>query len=69
VAHSDISKVFEVDDIFTRKDAISGLKSSLGRVYVNWSIHLWTVQFLLDDITTFNIGFPIPYTFQKSKVG
>jgi hypothetical protein len=26
---SDISKVFEVDDIFTRKDAISGLKSSL----------------------------------------
>jgi len=28
-AMSDISKVFEVDDIFTRKDAISGLKSSL----------------------------------------
>ena len=26
---SDISKVFEVDDIFTRKDAISGLKSSI----------------------------------------
>ncbi len=25
---SDISKVFEVNDIFTRKDAISGLKSS-----------------------------------------
>ena len=25
---SDISKVFELDDIFTRKDAISGLKSS-----------------------------------------
>jgi len=24
---SDISQVFEVDDIFTRKDAISGLKS------------------------------------------
>jgi len=26
---SDILQVFEVDDIFTRKDAISGLKSSL----------------------------------------
>ena len=26
---SDLSQVFEVDDIFTRKDAISGLKSSL----------------------------------------
>jgi hypothetical protein len=26
---SDISKVFEADDIFTRKDVISGLKSSL----------------------------------------
>jgi len=25
---SDISQVFEVDDIFTRKDAISGLKGS-----------------------------------------
>ncbi len=25
---SDISQVFELDDIFTRKDAISGLKSS-----------------------------------------
>jgi len=25
---SDISQVFRVDDIFTRKDAISGLKSS-----------------------------------------
>jgi hypothetical protein len=25
---SDISKVFEMDDIFTRKDAISGLKNS-----------------------------------------
>ena len=25
---SDISQVFEEDDIFTRKDAISGLKSS-----------------------------------------
>jgi hypothetical protein len=28
VAHSDISKVFEMGDIFTRKDGISGLKSS-----------------------------------------
>ena len=26
---SDILQVFEVDDIFTRKDAISGLKNSL----------------------------------------
>jgi len=26
---SDISQVFEVDDIFTRKDAISGLRSTL----------------------------------------
>ena len=26
---SDLSQVFEVDDIFTRKDTISGLKSSL----------------------------------------
>ena len=25
---SDLSPVFEMDDIFTRKDAISGLKSS-----------------------------------------
>ena len=25
---SDLSQVFEVDDIYTRKDAISGLKSS-----------------------------------------
>jgi len=25
---SDISQVFEMDDIFTRKDAISGLKNS-----------------------------------------
>jgi len=25
---SDISQVFEMDDIFTRKDAISGLKSN-----------------------------------------
>jgi hypothetical protein len=40
------------------------LKAVLGRVKVNWSIHLWTVQFLLDDITTFNIGFPIPYTLR-----
>jgi len=28
-AKSDISQGFEVDDIFTRKDTISGLKSSL----------------------------------------
>lgn len=29
----------------------------------------WTVQFLLDDITTFNIGFPIPYKLQKAQAG
>jgi hypothetical protein len=44
------------------------LKEVLGRVKVNWSIHLWTVQFLLDDITTFNIGFPIPYTLQLDEI-
>jgi len=44
------------------------LKAVLGRVKVNWSIYLWTAQFLLDDITTFNIGFPIPYTLQKSAI-
>jgi hypothetical protein len=53
ISMSDILKVFETDDIFTKKDAISGFK-----------ISLWTVQFLLDDITAFNIGFPIPYTLQ-----
>jgi hypothetical protein len=44
------------------------LKAVLGRIKVNWSINLWTVQFLLNDITTFNIGFPIPYTLQKPQV-
>jgi hypothetical protein len=38
------------------------LKAVLGRIYVNWSIHPWTVQILEYDITTFNIAFPIPYT-------
>jgi hypothetical protein len=40
------------------------LKAVFGRVKVNWPIHLWTVQFLMDDITTFNLGFSIPYTLQ-----
>jgi hypothetical protein len=60
-AKSDLSQVFEPADIFTRKDAISGLKSSpwagSGKL-VNTPL---TVQFLEYDITTFNIAFPIPY--------
>jgi len=52
-----------MDNIFTRKDAISGLKNNswagLGELV---TIHPWTVQFLEYDITTFNIAFPISYT-------
>jgi hypothetical protein len=48
--------------IFSPERMLSqALKAALGWVKVNWSIRLWTVQFLLDDITTFNIGFPISY--------
>ncbi|MGB6010211.1 MAG: hypothetical protein WBI57_02955, partial [Desulfobacterales bacterium] len=39
-----ISQVFEEDDIFTRKMLSQVLKGVLGRIYVNWSIHPWTVQ-------------------------
>ena len=49
---SDISKVFEVDDIYTRKDAISGLKSSpwagLGKL-VNTPLNSSILKY---DITT-----------------
>jgi len=62
-----MSKNFERDDILTGKDAISGLKSSpwegLGKL-VNTPC---PVHFLLDDTTTFNIGFSIPYTLQKAQ--
>jgi len=57
----DVLQDFERDDIFTRKDTISGLKSppleGLGKL-VNIP---WTVQFLEYDITTCNIALPIPY--------
>jgi hypothetical protein len=44
-------------------DAITGLKGSPWAELGNWTIH-----FLLDDITTFNIAFPIPYKLQKAQV-
>jgi len=57
-----------VDDIFTRKDTISGLKSSLWAGLGNWSEHPWTVQFSEFDITTFGPAFGIANTLQIFKV-
>ena len=61
---SDLSQVFEVDDIFTRKDAISGLKSSPWAGLDKRVNTPLDSSILLDDITIFNIDFPIPYTLQ-----
>jgi len=61
-AQSDVSQVLGVDDIFTRKDAISGLKSSLWAGLGNLVNIPLNSSILKYDITTFNIAFPIPYT-------
>ena len=61
---SDISKDFGRYDIFTKKDAISGFKSSPWADLDNLVNTPLDRSIFMDDITTFAIGFTIPYTLQ-----